>query len=150
MLRMSLEQSDHFLRHIKMHAEELKNGTFSKKVKYLDNLKEAQYCAMEVSHDLIHILRYKKFKGYENADFSFDVSLPSNLTGHEFREFDYDSFHAAYRLKNALDIGITEDSLNISVEELENQMENLSAAIQDAGVFIKLLEKYFKPDKKTE
>lgn len=46
MLRMSLEQSDHFLRHIKMHAEELKNGTFSKKVKYLDNLKEAQYCAM--------------------------------------------------------------------------------------------------------
>lgn len=33
--QMELEQADHFLRHIKMHAEQLENGTFTKTSSYL-------------------------------------------------------------------------------------------------------------------
>ena len=42
-MEMSLEQTDHFLRHVKMHADEVKLGTFKKdKEDYLKKLKEAQ------------------------------------------------------------------------------------------------------------
>lgn len=39
--RMTVEQMDHFLRHVKMHADELRNGTFSKDITYLEKLREA-------------------------------------------------------------------------------------------------------------
>ena len=66
-MAMSLEQTDHFLRHVKMHADEVKLGTFKKdKEDYLKKLKEAQKVALEMSHDMIYILRLRKFKGYEN------------------------------------------------------------------------------------
>lgn len=65
--RMSLEQMDHFLRHVKMHVEEFQNGDFYKDRSYLEKLKEAQYLALEVSHDMIHVMRTKQFKGYEDA-----------------------------------------------------------------------------------
>ena len=66
-MEMSLEQTDHFLRHVKMHADEVKLGTFKKdKEDYLKKLKEAQKVALEMSHDMIYILRLRKFKGYEN------------------------------------------------------------------------------------
>ena len=42
-MAMSLEQTDHFLRHVKMHADEVKLGTFKKdKEDYLKKLKEVQ------------------------------------------------------------------------------------------------------------
>ena len=53
-MAMSLEQTDHFLRHVKMHADEVKLGTFKKdKEDYLKKLKEAQKVALEMSHDMI-------------------------------------------------------------------------------------------------
>ena len=95
-MAMSLEQTDHFLRHVKMHADEVKLGTFKKdKEDYLKKLKEAQKVALEMSHDMIYILRLRKFKGYENADFSFNIKLPDDWKNHEFRtkkpkkSFDY-------------------------------------------------------------
>ena len=40
-MEMSLEQTDHFLRHVKMHADEVKLGTFKKdKEDYLKKLKK--------------------------------------------------------------------------------------------------------------
>lgn len=65
MKKMTLEQMDHFLRHMKMHAEEFKNETFTKNSSYLEKLIDAQKLALEISHDMVHVMRVKQFKGYE-------------------------------------------------------------------------------------
>lgn len=144
MQKMSLEQMDHVLRHIQMHVDEFRNGEFCKDVSYLEKLKEAQHLALDISHDMIHIMRTKKFKGYEDADFSFDVSLPQDLQTHIFRDFDATSFKIGCTLKNALDLDMVDEfHLILSKEDAETQMETLGHAIQDAGVFIKILEQYF-------
>lgn len=144
MASMSLEQMDHFLRHVKVHATELKNGTFTKDLgHYLSKLKAAQHLALEISHDMIHVMRTKQFKGYEDADFSFDVSLPTELDSHVFRDFDYSSFKVGCKLKNTLDLGMVEDkNILLSKEDAEEQITTLSNAIQDADVLIKLLEHF--------
>lgn len=142
--KMSLEQMDHFLRHMKMHAEEFKNETFTKNSPYLEKLIDAQKLALEISHDIVHIMRIKQFKGYENADFSFDVSLPADLQNHVFRSFDYSSFRIGCNLKATMDLGIIDEKdILLSVDDAEEQMETLGNAIQDAGVFIELLLVYF-------
>ena len=140
-MEMSLEQTDHFLRHVKMHADEVKLGTFKKdKEDYLKKLKEAQKVALEMSHDMIYILRLRKFKGYENADFSFNIKLPDDWKNHEFRTFDFQSFRIGCKLRMALEMGIDERNLRIDVKELEEQMKVLGDAIQDSEVLIKMLE----------
>ena len=140
-MEMSLEQTDHFLRHVKMHADEVKLGTFKKdKEDYLKKLKEAQKVALEMSHDMIYILRLRKFKGYENADFSFNIKLPDDWKNHEFRTFDCQSFRIGCKLRMALEMGIDERNLRRAVKELEEQMKVLGDAIQDSEVLIKMLE----------
>ena len=140
-MAMSLEQTDHFLRHVKMHADEVKLGTFKKdKEDYLKKLKEAQKVALEMSHDMIYILRLRKFKGYENADFSFNIKLPDDWKNHEFRTFDCQSFRIGCKLRMALEMGIDERNLRIDVKELEEQMKVLGDDIQDSEVLIKMLE----------
>lgn len=140
-MAMSLEQTDHFLRHVKMHADEVKLGTFKKdKEDYLKKLKEAQKVALEMSHDMIYILRLRKFKGYENADFSFNIKLPDDWKNHEFRTFDCQSFRIGCKLRMALEMGIDERNLRIDVKKLEEQMKVLGDAIQDSEVLIKMLE----------
>lgn len=52
MRKMSLEQMDHVLRHVEMHANEFRHGNFTKGGDYLKKLKEAQELALEVSHDI--------------------------------------------------------------------------------------------------
>ena len=42
MRKMSLEQMDHVLRHVEMHANEFRHGNFTKGGDYLKKLKEAQ------------------------------------------------------------------------------------------------------------
>ena len=145
--KMTLEQMDHFLRHVKMHVEEFRTGDFYKDRSYLEKLKEAQYLALEVSHDIIHVMRSKQFKGYENADFSFNVSLPKDLEKHVFQTFDATSFRVGCKLKATLDLGMVDEGhIILTVKDAETQMETLGHAIQDAGVFIKMLEKYFDED----
>mgnify|MGYP004590636923 FL=1 len=142
--KMTLEQMDHFLRHVKMHVEEFQNGDFYKDRSYLEKLKEAQRLALEVSHDMIHVMRTKQFKGYEDADFCFDVHLPQNLKAHEYRTFDSTSFRVGCKLKATLDLGMVDEKhIILTKEDAEVQMETFGHAIQDAGVFIKLLEEYF-------
>ena len=124
-----------------MHADEVKLGTFKKdKEDYLKKLKEAQKVALEMSHDMIYILRLRKFKGYENADFSFNITLPDDWKNHEFRTFDCQSFRIGCKLRMALEMGIDERNLRIDVKELEEQMKVLGDAIQDSEVLIKMLE----------
>ena len=138
---MSLEKADHFLRHIKMHADEVKSGTFNKdKEDYLNKLRKAQRVALEISHDIIYILRRREFKGYENADFSFNVDLPKDWENHEFRIFDCQSFRVGCKLGKALELGIDEMNIKIELKDLEEQMQALGDAIQDSEVLIKMLE----------
>ena len=40
--KMTLEQMDHFLRHIEIHVNEFRQGSFTKGSSYLKKLKEAQ------------------------------------------------------------------------------------------------------------
>ena len=142
--KMTLEQMDHFLRHVEMHVNEFRQGSFTKGSSYLKKLKEAQKLALDVSHDIIHVMRIKKFKGYENADFCYDVSLPDDIKHHQFRHFDAYSFRVGCKLKATIDLGIIpEKMIVLSVEDAEQQMNELGWAIQDAGVFIKMLEEYF-------
>ena len=142
--KMTLEQMDHFLRHIEIHVNEFRQGCFTKGSDYLSKLKTAQKLALDVSHDIIHVMRTKQFKGYENADFCYDVSLPADIKHHHFRHFDASSFRVGCKLKATIDLGlIPEHLIVLSVEDAEQQMNELGWAIQDAGVFIKMLEEYF-------
>ena len=107
-MAMSLEQTDHFLRHVKMHADEVKLGTFKKdKEDYLKKLKEAQKVGLEMSHDMIYILRVRKFKGYENADFSFNIKFFFRI---------YHCYHTCqyyiYQHKNCTDDSVCKNSSN--------------------------------------
>lgn len=143
-VKMSLERADHFMRHMKGHAEELRNGNFTKDESYIDRLKDAQYTFLEISHDMIHVMRFKQFKGYENADFQFETNLPNDWEHHEFREFDMTSFIDGIRLKETLDLSIlSEDNITLTCKNAEVQLRLLGEAIQDAEVLIKMLEKHF-------
>lgn len=142
--RMTTEQMDHFLRHVKMHAEELRNGTFSKDETYLDKLREAQDMAIDVSHELFHIMRTKGFENYAGQDFVFDTRVPENLEEHVFHEFDYESFRLGCKVKRATDMIICDEkSLELGKEEAAKELEILGEAIQDAAVLLKLLEKHY-------
>ena len=142
--KMSLERADHFMRHMECHAEELRNGRFTKDKSYMDRLKDAQYIFLEISHDMIHVMRFKQFKGYENADFQFETNLPNDWEHHEFRKFDMTSFTDGIRLKESLDLGILmEDNIALACKNAEVQLRLLGEAIQDAEVFIKMLERHF-------
>lgn len=140
---MNLEKMDHFLRHMKLHREELRIGLFKKSPEYLTNLKEAQREAIELIHDNFHICRCHGFDRYKNADFELTVKLPKDVEKHEFREFDYDSFRISIKNKNALNMGINEKFLRFELSDLEREMEALGNAVQDAEVLIKLLEEHF-------
>ena len=144
MNRMTLEQADHFLRHMYQHAKELRDGSFSKDPSYMSHLRDAQYVALEISHDMIHVMRTKKFEGYEDADFDFDVKLPTDWKNHEFKKFDYSSFTIGIKLKKTLDLGLIDESnMILSSEEAVEQLKVLGNAIQDAEVFLKMLQKHF-------
>ena len=146
--KMSLEQMDHFLRHIEIHANEFRQGCFTKGSDYLRKLKQAQKLALDVSHDIIHVMRTKQFRGYETADFSYDVSLPDDIKHHEFRHFDATSFRVGCKLKMTIDLClIPAKNIVLSVEDAEDQMNQFGWAVQDAGVFIAILEEYFNKPK---
>lgn len=143
-MKMTLEQMDHFLRHVRIHAEEFRNGSFNKSEAYIYKLREAQYMALEISHDMIHVMRQKSFKGYENADFQFVVNLPKNWEKHEFRTFDYSSFRTGIKLREIIDLGIIpEKMIPLDCKDAEEQMEVLANAVQDAEVLITMLKPHF-------
>ena len=141
---MTTEQMDHFLRHVKMHAEELRNGTFCKDATYLYKLREAQDMALEISHEIFHIMRTKGFEKYEGDGFMFYTKLPENLEQHEFRDFDYESFRLGCKIKRATDMILCDEKdLELDENEVAKELEILGNAIQDAGVLLKLLENHF-------
>ena len=148
MYRMSVEQADHFLRHIKRHAEELKNGEFVKDETYLEKLECAKEMAVEIAHEIVHIMRRKGFEKYENKDFVFDTKVPETkeeLANYTFHEFDYDSFRLACKIQRATEILLWDDEARLDLEPAAaaRELENLGNAITDAGVMIELLKDYF-------
>jgi len=142
--KMTVEQMDHFLRHVKMHADELRNGTFSKDITYLEKLREAQRMAIDISHEMFHIMRRKGFENYAGQDFVFNVAIPEDLEHYEFHMFDYESFRLGCKIQRITEI-LMDDEIKISLEPkpAADELERFSNAIQDAAVMIKMVEKHF-------
>lgn len=142
--KMTVENMDHFLRHISMHAEELRNGTFEKDVTYLEKLKEAQRIAIDISHEMFQIMRRKGFENYAGQDFVFNVAIPEDLEHYEFHMFDYESFRLGCKIQRITEI-LMDDEIKISLEPkpAADELERFSNAITDAAVMIKLLEVHF-------
>lgn len=143
--KMTVEQMDHFLRHVKMHAEELRSGTFSKDEKYLEKLMEARNMAVEVSHEMFHIMRRKGFENYAGQDFVFETKLPEDLNTHVFHVFDNESFKLGCKIQRITEIALWCDEISIELEPkaASTELETFANAIQDADVFVKLLQEYF-------
>ena len=93
-------------------------------------------------------MREKGYDGYKDNDFDPYVPLPADYKQnhyHEFRRFDYDSFKEAIKIKYILNLGmVMERDIPLSEEDGNKQMAVLNAAIEDAEVFISMLEEYFK------
>ena len=142
--KMTVENMDHFLRHISMHAEELRNGTFEKDVTYLEKLKEAQRIAIDISHEMFQIMRRKGFENYAGQDFVFNVAIPEDLEHYEFHMFDYESFRLGCKIQRITEI-LMDDEIKISLEPkpAADELERFSNAIRDSAVMIKLLEEHF-------
>lgn len=142
--KMTVENMDHFLRHMSMHAEELRNGTFEKDVTYLEKLKEAQRIAIDISHEMFQIMRRKGFENYAGQDFVFNVAIPEDLEHYEFHMFDYESFRLGCKIQRITEI-LMDDEIKISLEPkpAADELERFSNAIRDSAVMIKLLEEHF-------
>lgn len=143
--KMTVEQMDHFLRHVKIHAEELRNGTFEKNVTYLKKLEEAQNMAIEISHEMFHIMRRKGFENYAGQDFVFYVSIPEDIENYEFHAFDSDSFRLGCKVQRMTEIMLWCDEITITLEPkaAAEELERFSNAIQDTAVLIKMLTSHF-------
>lgn len=146
MMNMNLEQADHFVRHAAKHAEEIRQGNFQKDIaEYSQKLLMARQIFLEISHDMVHVMRSKQFKGYENADFDFDTRLPEDWSDHEFSKFDYNSFNIGIRVKNTIDLGMVEERyILLSLEDAEQQMSVLGKAVQDCSVLLEMLKEQSK------
>lgn len=140
---MTLEKYLHNLRHLKRHVEELKKGTFEKERQYLQDLVETRYKIIEWEHDMIYVMRERKFKGYENQDFSFDLSIPEKLESYDFHEFNPVDFYTLVKVLAKLDL-LTEISTELEPEAAVKQVKILQAAILDFSVAIALFKTYYQ------
>lgn len=139
---MALEKYLHNLRHLKGHVEELKNGTFAKGDQYLKDLVETRYRIIEWEHDMIYIMRERKFEGYENQDFSFDLSIPEKLDEYKFYQFNPEDFYTLVKVLAKLNF-LTEISADLEPEAAVKQVKTLQVAILDFSVAIALFKTYY-------
>ena len=103
--------------------------------------------ALEISKSIINIIKTKNFYSYKNANINFNISLQNNddFESHHFSKFDTTSFKVACKVKEQYSLIMLDDlHIYLSKEDAENQLVILAAAIKDADVFIKELEKHFE------
>lgn len=146
-IRLTNEQAEHYARHLSIHVNEVKEGNFSKDIEYVDALVQARILFLEAAHDMVYIMREKEFRGYEDADFNFDVRIDEgNLTNHQFQKFDVTSYRVVKRIRNLLEFQKPK-LIELSREEAEMQMNVLSQTIIDLSYGILLFQKYFKVER---
>lgn len=143
--RLSTEELFHVTRHLKIHMEELKNGNLSKDLNYLNLVVSARLGLLECAHDMVYIMREKKFKGYENLDFSFDLSIPEqvDIKTYEFTLLTYDSFRVAQRIDDLLDTMADPSLIPLDAKDANEQMKVLEKSIVECSIAIKMLKEYY-------
>ena len=143
--KLSTEELFHVTRHLKIHIEELRKGELAKDVNYLYLVVSARLGLLECAHDMVYIMREKKFKGYENLDFSFDLDIPKdiNIETYEFSLLTYDSFRVAQRVDDLLDLFQNPSLISLAPEDANEQMKVLERAIVECSIAIKMLKEYY-------
>lgn len=143
--RLSLEELFHVTRHLKVHMEELREGRLIKDVNYLYLVVSARIGLLECSHDIVYIMREKKFKGYENLDFTFDLTIPKDvdIDTYEFAVLTYDSFKVAQRVDELLDTMTDPTFIPLDPEAANEQMKVLEKSIVESCIAIKMLKKHY-------
>ncbi len=141
---MTFEQLEHFLRHLYIHAQEIRNGTFDKDIRsYMRNVECARYLSNEIAHTLVHLMRLKKFKGYENADYRFDTEEPSveELKSYKFTKFVPGDFSYGITIANTMRMGLVSDEdIVLPIDVSQQQMERFGKAIKDCSAILVMLE----------
>ena len=143
--RLSLEELFHVTRHLKIHMEELREGRLLKDEKYLYLVISARLGLLECAHDMVYIMREKQFKGYENLDFTFDLTIPKDLdiNTYEFSTLTYDSFKVVQRIEELLEIMANPSFILLDPASANEQMKVLEKSIIESCIAIIMLKKHF-------
>lgn len=143
--RLSTEELFHVTRHLKIHIEELRANALTKDANYLNLIVSARLGLLECAHDMVYIMREKKFKGYENLDFTFDLSIPKDvdINTYQFSLLTYDSFRVAERIDNLLDIMEDPSFIPLDSKDANAQMKILEKSIVECNIAIKILKEYY-------
>lgn len=89
----SFEESLFVMRELKSTIDEFKYGTFCKDEKFFEKVVKVRTSVLEWAHDIVYIMRGKQFKGYENIDFSFNLSLPEDFDNFKLSDFQVEHFN---------------------------------------------------------
>ncbi|MNT50381.1 hypothetical protein D3C72_1872990 [compost metagenome] len=143
---MTLEESLHVTRHLKRHVQELRDGTIEKTKEYLDLLVDTRYKIVELEHEIIYVMRERKFPGYETIDFQVDLSIPETYQNYEFHDFMVDNFLIILKVMAQLEY-LKLISPDLTQEEASKQLKILQIAIMDFSVAIELFKTYYNINK---
>lgn len=144
MTKMMHEDVFHVVRHMRGHIQELREKKLNKEKEYLLEIVDARLSMLELAHDMVYIMRERKYNGYENVDFSFDLRISEDidLEKYEFQIFNFDSFRIIMRIENLLEFQEPEE-ISLSPEDAGEQMNTLNRAIVDMSVAIRILKQYY-------
>lgn len=141
--RLTKEQAEHYARHLRIHVDELRTGNLNKNPDYVDYLAQARIIFLESAHDIIYILREKRYQGYENADFEFSITIEEeDVLKHQFSIFDVASYRVMQKIRYLLEFQEAKD-IPLSVEEVESQMNIIGQTIIDLSYGILLFQRHF-------
>lgn len=140
---MTFEQLEHFLRHLHLHAQEIRAGTFNKDLRsYIMNVTTARDLSNEVAHTLVHLMRLKEFEGYEEADYEFDTAMPNKveLKSYRFSKFAPGDFTYGITIANTIRMGLVSDqNISLPIQESQEQLQRFGKAIKDCNAMIAIL-----------
>lgn len=139
----TMEENLLVIRQLRKNVQEYRCGNFCKEETFFRKIVEVRRSVLEWAHDIVYILRDKKFKGYENLDFSFSLTLPKDLESFELREFETERFKTIIIMQTKL-MSASGIDIDLEPEEVKIQMELLRDVIVDFSVAIEILKVHYK------
>lgn len=139
----TMEENLLVIRQLRKNVEEYRCGKFCKEETFFRKIVEVRRSVLEWAHDIVYILRDKKFKGYETLDFSFSLTLPTDLESFELREFETERFKTIIIMQTKL-MSTSGNDIDLEPEEVKVQMELLRDVIVDFSVAIEILKVHYK------
>lgn len=139
----TMEEDLLLIRQLKKNVEKFRCGEFCKEEAFFRKVVNVRRNVLEWAHDIIYILRDKKFKGYEDLDFSFSLTLPKDLGSFELRDFETESFNKIVIMQTKL-MSSSGIEIDIEPEQVKIQMELLRDVIVDFSVAIEILKVHYR------